>query len=192
MLLKLWDAKTGRILFTALIFLMVLAFLIEARGTITLFLFAVFFAYLVDPIVSGLQKPLRGRGKAILAFYLLFAGVLVGSGFLVGPRIVEEGRSLIGSLPSLLGRMSSGQFIVSIAHNEGWDQAGQYHIQQFVMSHRNEILNYTEQIVGELKAPLYHVWWLILIPILSIFFLKNGSRIAQSLVNLGRGREHST
>jgi predicted PurR-regulated permease PerM len=135
--LKLWDAKASRILFTARAFLLVLAFLFEARGTITLFLFAIFFAYLVDPIVSRLQRPLRGRGKAILVFYLLFVGVLVGLGFLLGLRIAEEGRSLISSLPTLLDRMASGQFIVALAHNEGWDQTGQYHIQQVFMNHRN-------------------------------------------------------
>jgi predicted PurR-regulated permease PerM len=190
MFLKLWDAKAGRILFTALAFLLVLAFLFGE--TITLFLFAIFFAYLVDPIVSRLQKPLRGRGKAILVFYLLFIGALVGLGFLLGPRIVEEGRSLISSLPTLLDRMASGQFIVALAHNEGWDQAAQHHIQQFFMNHRNEILNYTEDIIGQLRAPLYHIWWLILIPILSIFFLKNGSQIAQSLINLGREGHDNT
>lgn len=189
---KLWDARTGRILFTALTFLVVLAFLHGARETITLFLLAIFFAYLVDPIVTRLQKPLRGRGKAILVFYILFVGILVGLGFLLGPRIAEEGRSLISSLPALLDRMASGQFVVDLAHNEGWDQASQHHIQQFFMTHRNEILNYAEGIADRLKAPLYHIWWLILIPILSIFFLENGSHIVQSIVNLRRERHENT
>jgi predicted PurR-regulated permease PerM len=189
---KLWDARTGRILFTALTFLLVLAFLYGARETITLYLFAIFFAYLVDPIVSRLQKPLRGRGITILVFYILFLGVLVGLGFLLGPRVAEEGRSLIRSLPTLLDRMASGQFVVDLAHNEGWDQASQHHIQQFFMNHRNEILNYAEGIAGGLRAPLYHVWWLILIPILSIFFLTTGSHIVEGIVNLCRDGQEST
>jgi predicted PurR-regulated permease PerM len=189
---KWWDARTGRILFTVLAFLLVLAFLHGARETITLYLFAIFFAYLVDPIVSSFQKLLRGRGKAILVFYILFVGVLVGLGFLLGPRVAEEGRSLIISLPTLLDRMASGQFVVGLAHNEGWDQTSQHHIQQFFMNHRNEILNYTEGVAGGLRAPLYHIWWLILIPILSIFFLKNGSHIAKSIVNLRRDGHEST
>ena len=189
---KLWDARTGRILFTALTFLLVLAFLYGARETITLYLFAIFFAYLVDPVVFRLQKPLRGRGIAILAFYILFLGVLVGLGFLLGPRVAEEGRSLIRSLPTLLDRMASGQFVVALAHNEGWDQASQHHIQQFFMNHRNEILNYAEGIAGGLRAPLYHIWWLILIPILSIFFLTTGSHIVEGIVNLRRDGHEST
>jgi len=123
MLTKLWDMKTGRILFTILTFLIVLAFLHGARETVTLFLFSIFFAYLVDPVVSRLQKPLQGRGRAILLFYLLFVGLVVGLGFLLGPRVAEEGRSLTISLSTLLDRMASGQFVVDLAHNEGLDQA---------------------------------------------------------------------
>ena len=46
MLSSLWDAKTARVLSTTLIFVMFLAFLRSAQETLTLFLFAVLFAYL--------------------------------------------------------------------------------------------------------------------------------------------------
>jgi predicted PurR-regulated permease PerM len=54
------------------------------------------------------------------------------------------------------------------------------------MDHRTQILSYAEGIAEGLRAPLYHLWWLILIPIVSIFFLKCGSQIARGIANLGR------
>ena len=61
-----WDAKTARVLFTVLIFTFALAFLYGARETLTLFLFAILFAYFVEPLVGLLSRPLRGRTRAIL------------------------------------------------------------------------------------------------------------------------------
>ena len=65
MLNKVWDPKTARILSTTCIFALGLAFLYRARETLTLFLFAILFAYFLDPLVSRLEKPLRGRIQAI-------------------------------------------------------------------------------------------------------------------------------
>ena len=48
-LTNLWDAKTARVLFTALLFALLLAFLHGARETLTLFLFAILFAYFLAP-----------------------------------------------------------------------------------------------------------------------------------------------
>lgn len=95
-------------LFTALVFAFVLAFLHGARETLTLFLFAILFAYFLPPAVGKLQGVLRGRGKAILVVYLVLEAILVGLGFLIGPNIADEARELASSLPSLLDRLGSG------------------------------------------------------------------------------------
>ncbi len=192
MLSNFWDAKTARVLFTALIFLSFLAFLRSTQETLTLFLFAVLFAYLVEPVVSYLQKPLRGRMKAIAVFYILFAGALLCLGFFVGPYIVDEGRSLMGNLPALVDRMTSGQFIVTLGHNQGWDRSRALQIQHFFMAHRDNIVSYGEGIAEKLEAPLSHLWWLILIPILGAFFLKNAPSIARGIVNVSTEQQQKS
>ena len=187
-----WDAKTARILCTTLIFAMILAFLYGARQTLTLFLFAILFAYLVDPLVSYLEKPLRGRTQAIGAVYLLLIALLVGIGFVIGPKIAEEGKSLATSLPSLIDRIGSGQLVFQIGQTHGWSQQRVAQIQSFVVTHRNDILNYAKSIGEGLAEPAQHIWWLILIPILSLFFLKDGHDIAENLIGLARTPEETT
>lgn len=192
MLSTLWDAKTARVLFTILIFVLFLAFLRSARETLTLFLFAILFAYLVEPLISYLQKPLRGRMKAIAAFYLLFTGTLLCIGFFIAPHVLDEARSLIANLPALIDRLISGQFIVTLGHNQGWDYSRALQIRQFFMGHRSNLINYAEGLAESLKAPLLHIWWLILIPILGIFFLKNAPSIAKGIVNLSTEERHKS
>ncbi len=185
-----WDARTARILFTALIFVTVLAFLHGARETLTLFLFAVLFAYLVDPVVERFQRPFHGRIKAIAVVYLIIAALLVGFGFAIGPKIVDEGKSLMATLPSLLDRMASGQLISQLGYHHGWSEARVAQIQSFFMSHRNEILGYGQSLAKSVAEPAAHIWWLILIPILSLFFLKDGAEIGAGLINFGSTAEY--
>ncbi len=187
-----WDAKTARILFTTLVIALVIVFLYGARQTLTLFLFAILFAYLVDPLVSYLESPLRGRTQAIGAVYLLLIGLLVGIGFAIGPKIAEEGRSLASSLPSLIDRIGSGQLVFQIGQTHGWSQQREAQIQSFFVSHRTDILNYARALGEKVAEPAQRIWWLILIPILSLFFLKDGRNIAESLISLARSPEETS
>ncbi len=188
MISNFWDARTARVLSTILLFVLVLAFLHGARETLTLFLFAILFAYFVEPLVGFFSRRLHGRIKAILVSYLLIGGVLTGLGFLLGPRIANEGRSLLQSLPAIADRVASGQFLLSMSRSQGWSHGHALQIQGFFVSHRNVILGYGENVISRLEAPLTHAWWIILIPILSVFFLKDAQTIAQSLIALGNGR----
>ncbi len=188
-LMQLWDGRTARVLFTSLIFLLVLAFLHAARETLTLFLFAILFAYFLAPLVGRLEKPLRGRGKAILAVYVLLGVVLAIIGFLAGPRIADESRALAASLPSLLDRLGSGQLVAQLGQHYHWANSRVEQIQKFLMDHRTDILNYGKAAGAKLAEPAQHIWWLILIPILSLFFLKQGEGIAEGTVELGRSTQ---
>ncbi len=176
-----------------LVFAAALAFFWLARETITLFLFAILFAYFLAPIVGRLQKPLRGRGRAIAIVYVLLIGILTGIGFIAGPKLSDEARALSSSLPSLVDRIASGQLIAQLGQHYHWNGARQDQVQQLLQSHRNDILNYAKSAVSHLAEPAQHIWWLILIPILSLFFLKQGEEIASEAVTLGRsGTERRT
>src|SRR6202789_1087152 len=189
MLNKFWDPRTARILCTAFIFALGLAFLYGARETLTLFLFAILFAYFVDPLVSWLEKPLRGRLKAIGAVYLILIGLLVGLGFLVGPKVAGEGTALATSLPSLLDKAGSGELVSQVGQRHGWREARQAQIKNFLIAHKDDILGFGRAVGQKLAEPAQHIWWLILIPILSIFFLKDGRSIGENLIAMGRAPE---
>lgn len=192
MLRKLWDPKTARALCTALIFVTALAFLRGARETLTLFLFAILFAYFVEPLVGRLERPLRGRVQAIGAVYIILIAVFVGLGLLIGPRIAEEGRSLSKSLPSLIDRMGSGQLVSQVGQKHGWSGVRQAQIQHFFVAHRADFLSYGRVIGEKIAEPVKHIWWLIIIPILSVFFLKDGWSMAHGMADLSKAPEEKS
>src|SRR6266849_4294931 len=118
--MSLIDARTSRVLFTVLLFVLGLGFLYIARRTLIAFLFAIFFAYLMDPAVSRLEKWVRGRGRAIAIIYLLLILLLVTFFFFVGPQIARQAQRLSES--KLLDNLGSGQIAVQIAAEHGWSE----------------------------------------------------------------------
>ena len=118
--MSLIDARTSRVLFTVLLFALALGFLYIARRTLIAFLFAIFFAYLVDPAVSRVEQWVKGRGRAIGVIYLLLVTLLVTFFFFVGPQIARQGQRLSESLPKLLETVSSGQIAEQIGKEQGW------------------------------------------------------------------------
>ena len=85
-----------------LLFALGLGFLYVARATLIAFLFAIFFAYLMSPLVNRLEKVLRGRERAIAVIYVLLLALVVVFFVAVGPKVTREGARLGEALPSLL------------------------------------------------------------------------------------------
>ncbi len=96
------DGRTARVLITVLLFALGLGFLYAARQTLIAFLFAIFFAYLMSPLVSSLEKLLHGRGRAIAVIYLLLLGLVVLFFVSMGPRIGRESARLGSRCPRWL------------------------------------------------------------------------------------------
>src|ERR1700686_3244801 len=103
------DSRTTRVLFTAMLFALGIGFVYAARRTLILFLFAIIFAYLINPAVARLEKGMRRRGGAIAIIYLLPVIGLGMLGFLGGPRIARQGPRLGESLPGLTDKASTSQ-----------------------------------------------------------------------------------
>ncbi|MCU1223031.1 MAG: hypothetical protein JWQ42_1124 [Edaphobacter sp.] len=70
LLTRLWNPRTAHVPSTALIFACFLAFLHGAAEMLSLFLFAVMFAYFVEPLVRKIEQHTRGRTGAIVIVYI--------------------------------------------------------------------------------------------------------------------------
>ena len=65
------DLRSVRVIVTILLFAVALSFLYAARQTLMAFLFAIFFAYLMDTAVSPDERLVRSRARAEDVIYLL-------------------------------------------------------------------------------------------------------------------------
>ena len=189
------DSRTSRVLFTALLFALGLGFLYAARRTLILFLFAIFFAYLINPAVERLEKLVRSRVWSITIIYLLLLVGLGLVGFLVGPRIARQSARLGESLPGLMDKASTGQLsgqIGQLAAKFGtqhhWSVDTQKRIQVFLMSRRDDLSRLAQHVGVRAAEAAQQVWVLFLVPILAVFFLRDGSSFHEVLLSLVQSR----
>ncbi|MBI3475955.1 MAG: AI-2E family transporter [Acidobacteria bacterium] len=182
------DSRTTKVLFTASLFALGLGFLYVARQTLILFLFAIFFAYLINPAVERLQKPLRSRGRAIAVIYLLLLTGIILLVFFVGPRVTRQAARLGESWPELTTKVSSGQIAVDIGIQRGWSQATQDRMQEVLKNHSQELLVIAQRIGVRVAETAKEVWVLFIVPILAVFFLMDAGNFNEVLVSLVQSR----
>ncbi|MGB8010079.1 MAG: AI-2E family transporter [Terriglobales bacterium] len=189
------DSRTSRVLLTAFLFAVGLGFLYAARRTLILFLFAIFFAYLINPGVARLEKLVRSRVWAITIIYFLLLVGLAVFGLLVGPRIARQSSRLGAQLPGLMDQASTGQLSGQIGQiaerigtEHGWSDATQKRIQDFLISRRGDLSSLAQRIGFRAAEAAQEVWVLFLVPILAIFFLRDGGSFHEVLVALVQSR----
>jgi predicted PurR-regulated permease PerM len=190
--MSLIDGRTTRILFTVSLFAIGVGFLYVARRTLIAFMFAVFFAYLVDPAVSRVERWTKGRASAIAVIYVLIVLFLGTFFFFVGPKIGHETQKLTDSLPGLLERVTSGQLAEQIAAQHGWSVSTRRQVSGLLASHRDDLLLLAQRVGFRVAEAAQQSWLLIVVPILAGFFLKDGrafSQVALSFVHTKPQRE---
>lgn len=186
--MSLIDARTSRVLFTVLLFALALGFLYIARRTLIAFLFAIFFAYLVDPAVSRIEKWMKGRGRAIGVIYLLLVTLLVTFFFFVGPQIARQGQRLSESLPKLLETVSSGQIAEQIGKEQGWSVHTRAQLSAFLANHRSDLLDLAQRAGLRVAEVAKQAWLIIVVPILAAFFLKDGRTFGDVMTSFVHSR----
>ncbi|MGA7377877.1 MAG: AI-2E family transporter [Candidatus Sulfotelmatobacter sp.] len=185
--MPLADGRTARVIITVLLFALGLGFLYAARQTLIAFLFAIFFAYLMSPLVSHLEKFLHGRGRAIVVIYVLLLGLVVLFFVSTGPRIGRESARLGQSLPAL-SRLSSGQIAQQLGQEHGWNTRLVEVAQNYLASHSDEITKLAQAVGLWVADVAKQAWLLVIVPLLSIFFLKDGRSFSQVLLDLVQSR----
>jgi len=178
----LTDTRTARVLVTVLLFALGLGFLYVTRVTLIAFLFAIFFAYLMSPLVNHLDGILRGRIRAIALIYTCLLAVVVIFFVEVGPKVTSEGAKLGHSLPTMLARLSSGQLATQIGEQHGWSLTTTEFVQSFLVSHSGEITDLAQRLGLRIADIAQDAWLLFVVPLLSIFFLKDGRTFSDVLI----------
>src|SRR5579864_5289974 len=187
-LVALVDTRTLRVLITASLFALALAFLYVTRQTLIAFLFAVFFAYLMSPAVSYLEKVLKSRGLAIAAIYTLLLGLVIVFFVLMGPKVTREGAKLGQSLPALLNRLSSGQLAEQLGEQHGWNFRTTDLLRRFLAENSDAITQIVQRIGLRLADLAKQAWMFLIVPILSAFFLKDGRNFSDILLSTIQSR----
>ena len=185
------DRRTASVLLTILLFALALAIVYVARTVIVIFTFSILFAYLINPIVRFLQRHAlffrNLRGPHVLEAYLAIIVVTV----LLSHGLVPEFRKNVGrilsAIPALTNKVSSGEIANNLGSNLGWADERADQIRGFLARHRSNI----ERALGEMEqaAPAAFAGILV-IPILAIFFLSDGEKLADQIIHLVATKEN--
>lgn len=183
-----FDKRTASVLVTLVLFIGVGAFIYGARRILIVFLLAILFAYLLEPLVARFERWTeisRGsRTVATLEVYVIVCAALTITFMLIGPRIMDEGRKLAEALPGFFQKISSGQIAREIGSKRGWSYKTQIRLQEFLAGHRTLILMWVGSLGGRIAEFAQNVVWVVLIPILALFFLKDGRNFAERLIEM--------
>src|ERR1700688_4767644 len=185
------DRRTASALLTILLFAIVLVVVYVARAVIVIFAFSILFAYLINPIVRFLQrhslffKNLRGPHVLEAYLALMVFTVLLSHGLF--PQFRKNAGQFLTAIPTLTDRVSSGEIANNLGNNLGWadEQADQIRI--FLQHHRANVERGAEKIEQFAPAALAG---LVVIPILSIFFLSDGEKLANQVIHLVSTKEN--
>jgi predicted PurR-regulated permease PerM len=182
------DVRTARVVITLMVFGVAAALLYAARKTLVVFLFAILFAYLLDPAVAWVQhaSPLSKQKRALAIAQVYAAlGIVLGAILIwIGPPLISQGEALGRTLPSLLDKLTTGQVVWEIGAKHGWSYNTQVRVEQFVREHREDILAWVKHFGFYAAHLAENIVWLVIIPILAIFFLKDGREMSDAGIDL--------
>ncbi len=180
------DARAARVVWTVAVFVAAGGLLYALRRVILLFVFALFFAYLLFPLVRLVQRPSRllGRTAAIVVVYLVILGALVGVGFAVGPPLRAEVSGLAQRVPAMSQELQEGVLLGSVLGRHGWGDEQIHRLDQTLRSHTRELIAYTQTVLARLVTWLTGAWVVVLVPIFSFFILKDAERLRSGVESL--------
>lgn len=187
-----------RVIFIVLIVIAALWILLKLTTVILLIVLSIFFAYLVSPLVEMLRRPLRIAGRRIvmprvaaiaLAYLIIFAGILAVIYFVV-PQLVSQ-------FPQFSEQAQSYGKIISGKTQQLNEYLTQHKMPGAMVDAINKAVPSILETIGasatfvltSIAGWVVYVPWLILIPILSFFLLKDVDSFRRSALQmLPRGR----
>lgn len=179
------DRRTARILLTILVFALGLAVVYVARAVIIIFVFAILFAYLIDPVVRFLQRHSlffkNLRGPHVLEAYLAFVFAIVLLSHSLMPHLQRDAGRVLNAVPSLNQRLSTGEIADDLGEEFGWSDTQATRIKTFLQEHRSTIASSVDQ-AGQFASTA--IAGILVIPILAIFFLSDGKTLADQVIHL--------
>lgn len=176
------DARTFRIVWTIFLFGLLIATIYAVRETLLVLAVAIFFAYMLAPLVNLVERftPKR-RGIALAIVYVLLVGGLVTAGVTLGSQIADEASSFASHLPGLVKQSTLQTFPLP-----EWLEPLRAKIidvfQHEAAQIQASIVPFLQHASGQIVSGITFIVIIVLVPILSFFILKDGRQINAFLV----------
>jgi predicted PurR-regulated permease PerM len=84
--------------------------------------------------------------------------------------------------PVLLDRLSTGDIATDLRRKYGWTEEQEFRLRFFLVKHKEEIQHLIPTVDRYLSNLAIILWWLLLVPVLAIFSLRDGEHIAEVFI----------
>ncbi len=175
------DRRAARITWTVLLVLLLFVVVPFIWHPLMIFVIAVLLAYLLSPLVNFMDRLLPGRRTrtaALAIVYLLLVAAAVVSAMVVGSRVVEQASALALRVPDLLANMDHPDPRLPQAVQQALPA-----IKQQIIAHAKDMVALMPQAGMRILSAASNVIYLVLVPILAFFFLKDGRQLLAAMVD---------
>src|SRR5208337_591683 len=130
------DRRTLNVLLTILLLAAVCGVVYSARSVIAIFVFAVLFAYLLNPFVKFQQRHsllFRNlRRPAVVEAYLAFVFMIALVGHAFAPEVARNTVKLIDGIPT-------GEIATELGDKYGWSEKQEVRFREFLKRHSQDV-----------------------------------------------------
>ena len=167
--------------------------LYELRTLILLLIFSIFFCYLIAPLVRFVEQPVYVAGREIRmprAFAILFVYTIIGILLFLcvrwfSPVLSQQATELGDNWPNYKVAASKAlNDANSWMHHLGLPEQWQVDLRNYIGQRAEAIWSWLGTLLFSSFGYLAYLLWLILVPILSFFLLKDASTIEGGIIQL--------
>ena len=187
------DWRAARFTWTAVLILLALALIYLIRQTVFLFVVALLFAYLLYPLMDLIDRRLPGRTRnlALVITFMLVITVLSIMISFIGGVVVDQANALAKAAPAFLEHLRDSAGAGPRDSNTLWQNIFET-LEGQLRLHYNELVSFAPQATLRLLSASTSLIYVVLVPILAFFILKDGRQIRDSFVTLFEKRRHET
>ena len=169
------DDRTGNVLTTVAVFAAIAAMAYAARATLVVLVLALLLAYLLEPLVSWVQRllPARpaSRNGAIAVVYAFGMLLAAGAAYAFGPAVAAQLRQWNAGLPYTLARLTDRRVLAQ---------------------HSNLIADGAGRAAGAAAVAAEDAGWLLMVPVVAVFLLANRAALIDGTVDVFARRRDRT
>lgn len=196
-MIRLWTMVIVRVILLLAGLIIASWVIYEIRTLLLLLILSIFFCYLIAPVVHFLEQPVYVFSREIrlrrsIAIAVVY--VLIGAALFLGLRMIwaplwDQINELAKNMPTYIkSATDTSNSVVNGANSWLRHLKLPTASREYLLDHIKDIagssLPWFEALVGRIVALTPYLTWLILVPVLSFFLLKDASSFERNLIAL--------
>ena len=186
-----FDARAARAAWSVFLVALLIAVVYFIRKILLVFFLAILFAYLLAPMVHLADRFLPrklSRAYSLAVVYATMVGILIVAGALIGGKVTEQANDLAHGYPQII----EGLKHKLTSPEPAWLRPIKLYIYQQISESGRSVgataLPLLQKVSQHAVAVLSSAIFVVLIPILSFFFLKDGRDLTERVLSLAGQR----